>query len=184
LSLFKADKEKSNFEDLQLLGKISAGDRNSFAAIYDKYQQPIYSLIIRIVRDEEEAVELLQNVFLQIWEKAALFDYDRGSFKSWLFTLAHNRSIDALHSHRYKKTVSEIQREIAEIKKNLEKNNDQIVLAELRQMHKFQYKVLFLSYFEGYSRMEIAEILSLPFEEVKILMRQGMKKLQELSGTN
>src|SRR5690349_9316245 len=107
-------KEKSNFEDLELLRNISTGDENSLAILYDKYQCPVYSLVTAIVGVKEESLEIMENIFLEVWKKASLFDNGGGSFKAWLYTLAHNKSINALHSKRYKKSPLDLKKEITQ----------------------------------------------------------------------
>ncbi|MEI8134897.1 MAG: sigma-70 family RNA polymerase sigma factor [bacterium] len=185
-------KEKSNDEDLHLLGRIAQGDQGALADLYDKYAKLIYSLTLRIVRNEDEARELQQDVFLQVWHKANLFDNERGKFITWLVTLAHNKSINTLRSRRFKKSALEAKQDISEITSdattdystpehdaivNDERKN---VLAALEQIPEAQRKALYLSYYEGYSQSEIAEMLGEPLGTIKTRMRKGMMKLAEM----
>jgi RNA polymerase sigma-70 factor (ECF subfamily) len=183
------DKEKSNQEDLQLLTLISQGDEKALAMLYDKYGRLIFSLTLRIVRNEEEARELQQDVFLQVWHKAALFDNERGTFVTWLVTLAHNKSINTLRSRRYKKSAQEAKVDIADITHDavvdhqtplrdaMESDERRHVLNALEQIPELQRKALYLSYYEGYSQSEIAEMLGEPLGTIKTRMRKGMMKL-------
>ncbi|MFI5263175.1 MAG: sigma-70 family RNA polymerase sigma factor [Candidatus Kapaibacterium sp.] len=190
----RTDKNMSNQEDLQLLARISQGDQKSLATLYDKYARLIYSLTLRIVRNEEEARELQQDVFLQVWQKAALFDNERGSFVTWLVTLAHNKSINTLRSRRYKKSAKEAKQDIADITSDstvshhtplsdaMESDERRHVLAALEQIPELQRKALYLSYYEGYSQSEIAEMLGEPLGTIKTRMRKGMMKLVAILG--
>jgi len=190
----RTDKHMSNQEDLQLLARISQGDQKSLAMLYDKYARLIYSLTLRIVRNEEEARELQQDVFLQVWQKAALFDNERGSFVTWLVTLAHNKSINTLRSRRYKKSTKEAKQDIADITSDstvshhtplsdaVESDERRHVLAALEQIPELQRKALYLSYYEGYSQSEIAEMLGEPLGTIKTRMRKGMMKLVAILG--
>ncbi|MDP4221479.1 MAG: sigma-70 family RNA polymerase sigma factor [Bacteroidota bacterium] len=188
----RIDKEKSNREDLELLALISQGDQKSLALLYDKYGRLIYSLTLRIVRNEEEAKELQQDVFLQVWNKAGLFDNERGSFVTWLVTLAHNKSINTLRSRRYKKSAQEAKQDIGDIsheatidhhtplREAMDNDERRHVLSALEQIPEQQRKALYLSYYEGYSQSEIAEMLGEPLGTIKTRMRKGMMKLVSL----
>lgn len=188
------DKEKSNHEDLHLLGLISQGDQKALAILYDKYERLIYSLTLRIVRNEDEARELQQDVFLQVWHKAALFDNERGTFVTWLVTLAHNKSINTLRSRRYKKSALEAKQDIADINHEstvdhhtplrdaMESDERRHILSALDQIPELQRKALYLAYYEGYSQSEIAELLGEPLGTIKTRMRKGMMKLVSILG--
>ena len=188
------DKERSNHEDLQLLMSISQGDQKALANLYDKYGRLIYSLTLSIVRNEDEARELQQDVFLQVWHKASLFDNERGSFITWLVTLAHNKSINTLRSRRYKKSAQEVKQDIADITNDavvdhqtplrdaMESDERRHVLSALAQLPEQQRKALYLSYYEGYSQSEIAEMLGEPLGTIKTRMRKGMMKLVSILG--
>jgi RNA polymerase sigma-70 factor (ECF subfamily) len=185
----RISKEQSNEEDLLLLVRISQGDQKALAELYDKYARLIYSLTLRIVRNEEEARELQQDVFLQVWHKAGLFDNERGTFVTWLVTLAHNKSINTLRSRRYKKSAQEAKMDIGDITSDstvdhhtperdaLETDERRTILRALEQIPEMQRKALYLSYYEGYSQSEIAEMLGEPLGTIKTRMRKGMMKL-------
>jgi RNA polymerase sigma-70 factor, ECF subfamily len=189
--------EASNSEDLTLLGQVSQKDQQALEALYEKYQRIVYSLVLRIVRDEDEASELLQDVFVQVWQKADLFDKDRGNFSTWLLTLAHNKAINTLRSKAYKKRSletrgddDEIMRLAGEAVTNVSTPlSEQIaddarvqVLDALRKIPEAQREALTLAYYEGLSQSEIAEKLGVPLGTVKTRMRQGMLKLKEFLG--
>ena len=190
----RTDKDKSNQEDLGLLSRISDGDQQSLAVLYDKYGRLIYSLTMRIVRNEDEARELQQDVFLQVWHKANLFDNERGTFVTWLVTLAHNKSINTLRSRRYKKSALEAKQDIADIIGDettnhqtplsdvMENDERRHILAALEQIPEAQRKAIYLSYYEGYSQSEIAEMLGEPIGTIKTRMRNGMMKLVSILG--
>ena len=189
--------EASNTEDLTLLAQVSQKDQQALETLYEKYQRIVYSLVLRIVRDEDEASELLQDVFVQVWQKADLFDNDRGNFTTWLLTLAHNKAINTLRSKAYKKRSLESRGDADDIMKwagqtAIEAStplSEQIaddargqVLDALRKIPDTQREALTLAYYEGLSQSEIAEKLGVPLGTVKTRMRQGMIKLKELLG--
>ncbi len=194
LRKIRTDKYTSNQEDLQLLARIAHRDQKSLAILYDKYARLIYSLTMRIVRSEDEARELQQDVFLQVWNKAGLFDNERGTFVTWLVTLAHNKSINTLRSKRYKKTALEAKQDISEIANEattshqtplsdvMETDERHQMMQALLQLPEMQRKAIYMSYYEGYSQSEIAEILCEPLGTIKTRMRKGMMKLVGIVG--
>ncbi|MEP7235514.1 MAG: sigma-70 family RNA polymerase sigma factor [Ignavibacteriota bacterium] len=190
------DKYTSNKEDISLLTRIAHGDQKSLAILYDKYARLIYSLIMRIIRNADEAHELQQDVFMQVWQKASLFDHERGSFVSWLVTLAHNKAINLLRSKRYKHSQLDAKEDISEL------NGDALtsrqtpystVLAAdeahnlrmaLQQIPELQRNALWMAYFDGYTQREIASMLGEPLGTIKTRMRTGMLRLAALLEEN
>lgn len=185
----------SNSEDLTLLAQVSQKDQRGLEALYAKYQRIVYSLVLRIVRDENEASELLQDVFVQVWQKADLFDQDRGDFSTWLLTLAHNKAINTLRSKAYKKRSLETRGDTDDImlwageaatdtrnplSEQIADDSRREVLGALGKIPNAQREALMLAYYEGMSQSEIAEKLGVPLGTIKTRMRQGMLKLKEL----
>lgn len=191
----RTNRKESNERDLLLLAGISNKDEDALVRLYDKYQRSIYSILVRIVRDEEEAQELLQDVFLQVWEKAALFDKERGNFDTWLFTLAHNKAINTMRSRLFKKRKQEDrswENDLADLitpattetrtplAERIEEDDRRVMLGALQKIPQEQREAIALAYYEGLSQSEIAEELGIPLGTIKTRMRQGMIKLRSL----
>ena len=181
-------------EDVQLLAEVAARSEPALRRIYAKYRRLVYSLALRILRDEGEAEELVQEVFLHVWQKASLFDPERGAFESWLTTLAHHRAVDVLRTRRFRQRAVETRldpADLAEIKsestisdrsglsESIELDERAKVYEAFAEIPPEQKQVLELAYYEGYSQSEIAEKLSLPLGTVKTRMRQGMIRLSK-----
>ena len=88
--------EVSQVSDVALLQAIARGDEASLARLYDQYRVILFGLLVRILNSREEAEDVLQEVFLQVWRRAADFDEERGRPFTWLVTLARSRAIDRL----------------------------------------------------------------------------------------
>ena len=84
--------------DLELMAGIQAEDPEALSQLYDRYNGIVKALILRIIRNETEADDLLQEVFMEIWNQAKNFSAQKGKPLGWMVTLTRRRSIDALRS--------------------------------------------------------------------------------------
>jgi RNA polymerase sigma-70 factor (ECF subfamily) len=180
--------EPSQISDNDLLRAVAGGDELALAACYDRYRLILFGLILRILHDREEAEDVLQEAFLQVWRRAADFDETRGRAFTWLVTIARSRALDRLRSAGSRMKLAE---EAAQIPHDeigdaaLDAENSEtgsIVRKALSELPEEQQKTLFLAYFEGLTQTEIAARLGDPLGTVKTRMRSGMIKLRELLG--
>lgn len=181
----------SSSDERRLMQQIADQDETALAALYDRYSPLLFGLVLRIVKDRQEAEDLLQDIFLQVWEKASSFDHNRGHLCGWLVTLARNRSIDRV---RQKQSTQRKQRKLEEgatldepvwqdaqspFHTVVSLQQSSLIQEALRGLPREQSDVVLLAYFGGYSQSEIAEILDVPLGTVKTRTRQGMQKLQQ-----
>ena len=178
--------EPSQIADDDLLRAVSRGDESALAALYDRYRLILFGLILRILHDRQEAEDVLQEAFLQVWRRANDFDPARGRAFTWLVTIARSRALDRLRmlSSRSRfveadeQTVSDEVIDTAEVLAKSEQG--EIVRQALRELPDEQRRALLLAYFEGLTQAEIAERLGDPLGTVKTRMRSGLIKLREL----
>lgn len=181
----------SQEEERELMARIVQKDNDALAALYDQYSTLLFSLVLRIVREQQEAEDLLQDIFLQVWDKAASFDNRKGNLYGWLVTLARNRAIDRIRRNRGARTrqqklseermaqpMGTPEQTPLEAVVGFERAN--LVRDALDAIPEEQKEVLLLAYFSGLSQSEIANKLSLPLGTVKTRTRQGMNKLQTI----
>lgn len=172
--------------DADIISGIINRDRAAFDLLYNKYAQIIFNVCVRILNDVNEAEDVLQEIFLQIWREAAKFDPSRASVKTWLFTIARSRSLD-----RYRSRKNIQKRLDASAGENLQLiagNEDlqqktllqRYVGGALEQLPEEQRKVLELSYYEGLTQEEISERLKEPLGTIKSRIRSGLIKLRSL----
>lgn len=176
--------------DGELLQKISRRDREAFAALYDRYATMLYALCIAIVKKQEEAEDVLQECFLQVWEKAVAFNSAKGSAYTWLATLTRNRAIDRLRSKSFRKdkqTLPDFDFELMAddtIHTPLDNTSfaerADIVKNAFAKLPAEQRQVLELAYFQGHTQSEIASELHLPLGTVKTRSREALKKLNKI----
>src|SRR6476661_10165040 len=88
--------ESAEGSDVELLHAVARGDEAALARLYDAYRVILFGLLVRILNSREEAEDILQDVFIQVWRRAKDFDETRGRPFTWLVTLARSRAIDRL----------------------------------------------------------------------------------------
>lgn len=157
----------------------------AFEYLYDNYSGAVYGIILKIVRSEDFAQELLNDCFLKIWNKISDYDASKGRLFTWILNIARNSALDKLRSKEYKakmKTddVSE-NVSISDHKYSQANNPDYIGVKEIvQQLPVEQQKLIHLMYFQGYSQSEIAEELNMPLGTVKTRVRAAMITLRKL----
>jgi RNA polymerase sigma-70 factor (ECF subfamily) len=173
-------------EELMLL--VGGGDTRAFEQIFDRHASVAFSLACRICRQQAMAEDAVQDAFLSLWRNAERFDRNRGGVRSWLLSVVHNRTIDALRRARVSdgKVVHDdelMQRMAAAELTDVEalRRCDARQLREaLDQLPADQRRAIELSYYAGVSHHQIAELLGLPTGTVKGRIRLGLQKLRAL----
>jgi len=180
--------ESAQVSDVELLHAVARGDEVALACLYDGYRVILFGLLVRILNSREEAEDVLQEVFLQVWKRASDFDEARGRPFTWLVTLARSRAIDRLRSLGSRERVAQnAAREIIEetsdvIEDAIRAEEAKVVRQALQEIPEEQRRVLELAYFEGLTQSEVARRLETPLGTIKTRMRSGMIKLRELLG--
>lgn len=178
--------EPAQENDVALLNAIAARDEVALAQLYDRYRAILFGLLMRILNNREEAEDVLQEVFLQVWRKAADFDESRGRPFTWLVTLARSRGIDRLRTLAARERVTEAgarepSEEISDAATDAFKSEQRgLVNNALAKLPDEQKRPIMLAYFEGLTQSEIATSLGAPLGTVKTRMRTGMIRLREL----
>jgi RNA polymerase sigma-70 factor (ECF subfamily) len=177
--------------DAELLRAVAGGDEAAFARVYDRYAPILLGLMLRILRSRPEAEDVLQEVFLQVWQQARSFDQARGRAFTWLATLARSRAIDRLRSVDSRdraalRSAEEGQQPAATAaalgwadEEAIRGERAEAVRAALAELPEEQRQVLVLAYLDGMSQSEIAAAKNQPLGTVKTRTRAGLKKLSE-----
>jgi RNA polymerase sigma-70 factor (ECF subfamily) len=179
--------------EIELLRRISRGDRRSFEELYDRFSGVLFSTAYRVLNNHQAAEDVLQEVFVQIWEKAPLYDPARGKPLTWAVTLTRNKAIDRLRSTQRRNRLSdELEHEAqafeqfddkssVEVVEALEKGK--LVRAAIQKLSKDQREAIELAFFSGLTQTEIADQLQEPLGTIKARIRRGMMKLRDLLDT-
>ena len=178
--------EPAQNNDVELLKAIAAQDEAALAQLYDRYRAILFGLLMRILNNREEAEDVLQELFLQVWRRAADFDENRGRPFTWLVTMARSRGIDRLRALASRERVAaEGARDETEAVSDaatdaFRSEQRGLVTNALAQLPDEQKRPLMLAYFDGLTQSEIAARLGAPLGTVKTRMRTGMIRLREL----
>jgi RNA polymerase sigma-70 factor (ECF subfamily) len=172
--------------DEDLISLVEASDADAFAALYDRHRRAAFSLAYRMMGDHQAAEDLAQDAFLKVWRGAGSYRADRGSVRTWILSIVHNRGIDQLRSHASRRRTqdrieasaprSQPSEAFAETWRNSQRDQ---VREALNTLPTEQLKILELAYFSGYTHVEISQLLSLPLGTVKGRMRLGLKKIRD-----
>jgi RNA polymerase sigma-70 factor (ECF subfamily) len=164
-----------------LLVRVGKQDSQAFETIYDRYGGGVYSLAVKMLRDRQAAEEVAQEVFLAIWRGARDFDPARGSARSWILSLAHHKSVDAVRRLRLRtaEPLSDAMTAGTDVAQDaLRGVTDAAVQQALGTLTNVQRDAIVLAYYGGYTQQEIAERLRVPLGTVKTRMRDGMQRLR------
>jgi RNA polymerase sigma-70 factor (ECF subfamily) len=176
-------------EDLRLLKRIAAGDQQAVAALYQQRGTLLYSLLLRMLGDEMEAQEVMQDTFVRIWRRAASYDPARSAPLAWMILIARGLAVDRLRARGRRQTnhaafEAEIASlEIESINSSRQMERDElsgICAAALHQLPEAQARALQLAFLRGWTHEEIAHAQNEPLGTIKARIRRGLLKLREL----
>jgi RNA polymerase sigma-70 factor, ECF subfamily len=172
--------------DAELISELRERDPKALEIVYDRYGQIVYSLFLRITRDETTAEDLVQELFMRVWNRARDFDSSKGSFGVWILSIARNMGIDHLRSAgaRFATRLRPLDyaehTHLGDRASGPESLIDQVraVKAGFAHLSFDQKRVLELAYFHGLSQSEIASQLNEPLGTVKSWMRSALARLR------
>ena len=173
--------------DEDLISLVHDGDAEAFAALYDRHSQAAYYVAYRMMGERQAAEDLAQDAFIKAWRGAGGYRSERGSVRTWILSIVHNRGVDLLRSTATRRRAqdkieaaaahSEPSDAFAESWRNTRRDQ---VREALETLPPEQLKILKLTYFWGYTHVEIAGLLTLPLGTVKGRLRLGLRKMRGL----
>lgn len=171
-----------------LMVRVAEGDQQAFGELYDAVASRVFGAVLRLLIDRSQAEEVTQEVFLEIWQSAGVFDPNRGRAIGWIMTLAKRRAIDRIRSAQAAQDrdlrvgireyrVEDDVADAAEIAVESER-----VAVALERLPDAQRQAIALAYDGGLTHTEIAQLLSVPIGTVKTRLRDGMIRLRHELG--
>lgn len=181
---------QEQIEDAAQVVRAAAGDGGALAALYDRHARAVYSIALRIVGDERDAEDVVQDVFTQVWRQANRYDRTRGTVVGWLLTIARTRALDRLRARLARPDTGATSPEdsgsepatpaLDPVDAITAASNAKRVKQALGELPLLQRLAIELAYFEGLTQSQIADRLEEPLGTVKTRIRQGLLKLRDL----
>jgi RNA polymerase sigma-70 factor (ECF subfamily) len=189
-ALAKIEVRMQDKEELQpeLLRRIAARDRAALDEFYQQTARPLFSIACRMLGNAADAEEVIQDVFVQIWTKAAKFDAEKGRPFHWALALTRNRCIDGLRARKRRlrimvETTGEPELEqVVELhcaEATLGKDDMAMIRSVVNNLPQEQRQAIEMAFFGGLTHQEISESLKEPLGTIKARIRRGMLKLRE-----
>jgi RNA polymerase sigma-70 factor (ECF subfamily) len=179
---------RTNAEDVALIRRMCDADETALVALYDRWMRSLYSLVFHLLKDADDAEDVVEETFWQAWRKASSYEPSRGAVSTWLLTIGRRRALDRLRAkgRRREESMTSV-RELADVaspagdpSQAMESSERRThVLAALSSLPDEQREVLELGYFRGMSQSEIADMTGQPLGTVKTRMRLALQKLRE-----
>jgi RNA polymerase sigma-70 factor (ECF subfamily) len=165
----------------EILAQVAAGDTSALAILFDRYGGRVLALILKYVRSRDDAADLLQDIFFEVWNRAASFDMGRSRVDTWLLLIARSRALDHLRKCRPDAGPLDLQepasghdpaREAQRTERSERLRGAVLLLPE------DQRQAIELAFFSGLTHEQIASRLGAPLGTVKTRIRLGMSRLR------
>ncbi len=180
----------NQLSDEALLNAIAGGAVWAMESLYQRYCRSLYSLVYRMVANQQVAEDLLQDAFLAVWRRATSYSPQISTVRNWLFSITHHRTIDYLRRVRCQSTIQEVLLEEIALHESITSPDawdeawrsvkSSHVQAALMKIPIEQRLVIELAYFQGWTHTEIAEGMQIPLGTVKGRMRLGLTHLKRV----
>jgi RNA polymerase sigma-70 factor (ECF subfamily) len=172
--------------DEDLMAHVHDGEPRALEVIFDRHGGPAFSLAYRMCGRRAMAEDIVQDAFLSLWRAGGRYDRSRGSVRSWVLSVVHNRAIDAFRHHTVTSSRDVADEEAASRLPSDERTEAEVerrddakqVRSALDELPAEQRQVIELAYFGGFTHAEIAQMLELPAGTVKGRMRLGLAKMR------
>ena len=167
-----------------LVSQFQKKDEKAFEKLYNMYSQSMHGVIYNIVRDNEIAEEVMQDVFIKAWEKADSYNSSKGRFFTWLLNISRNAAIDKTRSKAFKKSSKNLNSDyfvdIIHSSDNLGSKTDAIGIKKfVDKLADKCIKIIELLYFKGYTQKEASKELDMPIGTIKTRNRNCIQELRD-----
>jgi RNA polymerase sigma-70 factor (ECF subfamily) len=166
-------------DESELISQLQNGDERAFALVYDNYSAALYSVILKMTRNEALAQDLLQETFISIWKKSAQYDPEKGRFYTWAYRIARHKVLNYLRSEK-----NLIQRDDLSVYVNKTEEEDLTAETEglkgaILKLAPHHQKALEMVYFKGFTHQEAHKAMEVPLGTFKSYVHQAMRELRK-----
>ena len=166
---------------------LKAHDQGAYGYLYDHYSKSLFTVIYQVLPQTEVAEDVLQEVFIKIWQNVGAYDASKGRLYTWMLNIARNSAIDRTRSKEFNKQAktTTLTENVYNGKDGLNITINDIGLKKtIERLPEENRRLLQLSYFQGYTQEEIAKMLGIPLGTVKTRIRSTLLQLRKLVGPN
>lgn len=168
-----------------LLAEVSRGDRAAFRSLYDATSPKLFAIVLRMLRDEGRAEDVLQDSFVSVWKNAGTYDVRRAAPMTWMITIVRNRALDELRRHDASTIELDEDLEATLVSDAVQPVDAVVGLVDavalkrcLNQLEGGQRQAIAFAYFQGLTHSELAATMRVPMGTVKTWIRRGVDKLR------
>jgi len=173
-----------NLSEEELIQRLKRRDESAMAILYDNYSAALYGVILRIVRSEALAEDVMQESFVKIWTSFEQYEVEKGRLFTWIINIARNTAIDKIRSKQYRvsaKTKAIEDSPVSNMQSSYDVKPEHLGLKEIvAKLTPDQKQIIDMMYFDGYTQSEVAEELAIPLGTVKTRCRAAIKMLIKL----
>ncbi|SEI81969.1 RNA polymerase sigma-70 factor, ECF subfamily [Dyadobacter koreensis] len=177
---------KFTYTEKELISSLKSNNRDAFEYLYDHYAPALYGIIMKIVKDEEKAADVMQDSFLKIWKNIGAYNVDKGTLFTWILNVARNTAIDRLRLDvKLSKAVNWEHVQEADLTNGVIFNPIPATIdirAIVQRLLPEKSLLIDLVYFQGYTHEEVSAKLKLPLGTVKSRIRKALNELREIFG--
>lgn len=179
---------KPDYTEDELIKQLKARDKASFTHLYQKYSGALYNIILQTIPGSDAAGDILQEAFINIWNKFDSYDRTKGRLFTWMLAITRNLCIDRVRSKEYKNSLKNIELQdehervlyqqgaAATLPDSINYIGLNNAVLKLKPKHR---ELIYLAYFRGYSQSEIAGMEGVPKGTVKTRIRKALMELRE-----
>jgi RNA polymerase sigma-70 factor (ECF subfamily) len=176
--------KKSTYTQQELILLLRNNSREGFEYLYDHYSPALYGIILKIVKDEDRATDVLQDAFLKIWKNITGYNVEKGTLFTWILNIARNTAIDKLRVEVKTDKVLNLENITETELSNVAIFNPSPSLMDVRDIVETllpERKILIdMVYFQGYTQEEASQKLNLPLGTVKSRVRKALQELRDI----
>jgi len=178
-------------DDTIVIGYVLSGKTEHFGTLMNKYHNEIFSFVFNMLGNYDDTEDLLQEIFMKTYNKLKTYNSEKSSFRTWLYRIASNHTINYLKSSAYRKhSNSEVETSLLVGEENIEeefikdRQISEIVKIMKRKLSVKHQKILILHYFSGLNVKEISETLEIPDKTIYKALKTSIEKIKEEVTTN